>query len=71
MTAQPIQRISLLDAFAQRAEARAYLWHIGEYSLAEAVDVLQADAERSGLVAELGQDGVQAVIADAFAKVRQ
>jgi hypothetical protein len=65
------QRVPLLDAFCERAEARAYLFHVGEYSLTEAVDVLQADAVRSGLVAEIGQDGVQAIIAQAFARVRR
>ena len=38
--------------------------------LHEAVDVLQADAVSTGLVAGLGQDRVQQIIADAFHEVR-
>jgi len=53
--------------FIARAQARAILWACGELDLHAAVDQLQADAERSGLIAELGQDGVQRLLADAFA----
>jgi hypothetical protein len=60
-------RVDLLDAFAERAGARAYLWAVGEYDMPEAVDRLQHDAERDGLVARMGQDGVQAILARAFA----
>src|SRR5690349_20076043 len=45
-----IKHINLLNAFIERAEARAYLWSIGELTR-EAVDVLQADADRLRLVA--------------------
>jgi hypothetical protein len=55
-----------VDAFRARAEARAYLFAIGEYSLHEAVDGLQADAEASGLFDHIGQDAVQQIMADAF-----
>ena len=51
---------------AARAEARAYLYAIGDLEIAEAVDELEAYAHRSGLVREIGQDAVQAVIAQAF-----
>jgi hypothetical protein len=51
-------------------EARAYLWAACEFDLHEAVDVLQADAVASGLVAEIGQDAVQAIMAEAFGRVR-
>jgi hypothetical protein len=44
------RRIDPVDVFLERAEARAYLWSIGDLDLHEAVDVLQADAERDGLV---------------------
>ena len=60
------RRVDLLDAFKERADARAYLWAIGEYELAEAVDVLQHDAERDGLLDRIGQDAVQAILTDAF-----
>jgi hypothetical protein len=59
-----------LAAFRARSEARAILWAVGELDLHEAVDVLQATAERDGLVDQLGQDEVQAIIAEAFQKVR-
>jgi hypothetical protein len=62
--------VSPLAVLIARAEARALLWQAGELDLHEAVDELQAAAEVSGLVDELGQDGVQAVIAKAFGGVR-
>jgi hypothetical protein len=60
-----------LDAFYERVESRAYLWSIGEYELAEAVDLLQADAARDGLVERIGQDAVQAILAAAFGSCRE
>jgi hypothetical protein len=62
-------RPSALEVFIARAEARALLWQVSEFELHTAVDVLQAAAERDGLVDQIGQDKVQAVIAEAFAKV--
>jgi hypothetical protein len=64
-------RVDLLDAFTERAGARAYLWFVGEYELAEAVDQLQHDAERDGLVKRIGQDAVLKILADAFEPYRQ
>jgi hypothetical protein len=55
-----------LAVFELRAWARAELYAAYVYDLHEAVDLLQADAETSGLVAELGQDEVQRILADAF-----
>ena len=66
-----IKRINLFDVFIERAEGRAYLWSIGELSLHDAVDVLQADAERDGLVEQIGQDGVQKILSDALAPYRE
>jgi hypothetical protein len=63
--------VDLLDAFRERAEARAYLWVAGEFGLQEAVDKLQADAERDGLVKRIGQDAVQAILAAAFCSFRE
>lgn len=57
--------------FIARAEARALLWAIGELELRDAVDVLQHDAARDGLVAELGKDVVQKILADAFRPYRE
>jgi hypothetical protein len=65
------RRVDVLDCFVARAEARAYLWAIGEYEIAEAVDVLQHDAERDGLIERIGQDGVQAILAEAFRPYRE
>ena len=59
-------KLDILAVFKARAEARAYLWREGELDLPEAVDVLQCDAERDGLVARLGQDAVQQILAEAF-----
>jgi hypothetical protein len=58
-----------VTVFIARTEARALLWAAGEFDLHEAVDKLQADAERDGLVAAIGQDEVQRIIAEAFALV--
>jgi hypothetical protein len=65
------KRVDLLDAVIERANARAYLWACGEYGLAEAVDKLQADAERDGLVDLIEQDRVQLILSLAFAKYRE
>jgi hypothetical protein len=57
-----------LKVLEARAEARARLWASCDIlDLLDAVDPLQAYAERSGLVDRMGQDAVQAIIADAFA----
>ena len=60
-----------LDVLKLRAWARAYLYAIGELTLHEAVDILQRDAQRDGLVDEIGQDGVQQILADAFRPYRE
>jgi len=57
--------------FRARAEARALLWRVGEFSLHEAVDKLQADAVKNGLVDAIGQDELQRVLADAFHSARE
>jgi hypothetical protein len=53
-------------AFQARAEARAILFRAGALSLHDAVDKLQADAEASGLTAEIGPDRVQQILSRAF-----
>jgi hypothetical protein len=68
--AEPAVRPSTLAVFIARAEARALLWQAGEMDLHEAVDELQATAERDGLVAEIGQDAVQEIITRAFKAVQ-
>jgi hypothetical protein len=57
--------------FRARCQARALLFAEGELDLHEAVDVLQADAVATGLVGSIGQDAVQAIMADAFGPVRK
>jgi hypothetical protein len=68
--AYPAARPSPLKVFIVRAEARALLWQAGEFDLHQAVDELQAAAERDGLVTLLGQDAVQEIISKAFGVVR-
>jgi hypothetical protein len=59
-----------VEAFVARASARATLYAAGEISLHEAVDQLQHDAVRDGLVDRIGQDRVQQIMAAAFAAVQ-
>jgi hypothetical protein len=63
--------VTAVDIFRARSEARALLWQAGVFDLGEAVDVLQAAAVASGVMIEFGQDAVQAIMAEAFEKVRQ
>jgi hypothetical protein len=58
-----------LEVFTLRCWASARLFAEGEIDLHQAVDELQAAAERDGLVDQISQDEVQAIIAEAFAKV--
>ena len=67
---QGTERLTKLAIFKERCEVRAILVEAAVYDLHEAVDVLQADAVESGLVADLGQDEVQAIMAEAFGRVR-
>jgi hypothetical protein len=60
------RRVAPLAVLDLRAWARAYLWHVGEYDIHEAVDPLQEAAERDGL----DTDVAQAIMADAFAPFR-
>ena len=77
MSAAPAIRTTIqpqpspIDVLELRAWARAYLYSIGELRLHQAVDVLQRDAKRDGLVAEIGQDAVQQILADAFGPYRE
>lgn len=63
-------RTSPVVVFIARAEARATLWAAGEFDLHTAVDELWADAVRDGLVAKLGPDKVQELLANECAPVR-
>jgi hypothetical protein len=64
-------KLDPVAVFEARAEARALLWRVGEIDLCAAVDKLQTDAERNGLVDEIGQDAVQEIISGAFRVVRE
>jgi hypothetical protein len=66
---KPAQATKLV-IFMERCEARAILYAACEFDLHEAVDVLQAHAIASGLVDEIGQDAAQAIISEAFARIR-
>jgi hypothetical protein len=59
------------DAFELRCWSRAQLYELGELDLHDAVDVLQHFAEETGLVAAIGQDEVQKIMADAFKPIRE
>jgi hypothetical protein len=52
-------RVDALKAFKLRCWARAELWAACKFDLHEAVDELQAAAERDGLVEAIGQDAVE------------
>ena len=56
--------------FTLRAKARARLYATGEIDLHVAVDELQEAAEANGLVAAIGQDRIQLIMAVAFGAVR-
>jgi hypothetical protein len=55
-----------LEIFKVDCEVRAALFAAGELELHEAVDSLQYAAAASGLVALVGQDVVQSIMAEAF-----
>lgn len=57
------------QVFRLRCWARARLYFAGELALIEAVDELQGAAVVTGLVARLGQDRVQTILAGAFDEV--
>ena len=57
---------SALDAFRARCEAGAAKVAAGEMDRIEAIDGLEHAAASDGIVDEIGQDGVQAALAEAF-----
>ena len=60
-----------LEMLTARCRAGAALYAAGEIpNLQNAVDALQEHAERHGLVAKHGQDVVQAIMSEAFRRVR-
>jgi hypothetical protein len=67
----PPPRADPIVVFNLRCESRAKLWRAGEIDLHTAVDELQQAAEASGLVAAIGQDELQTLMAAAFGAVRE
>jgi RecA-family ATPase len=57
---------SNVAVFKERCVARALLVANGEMDFREAVDGLQAAADEYGLVTDIGQDAVQAIMAETF-----
>jgi hypothetical protein len=63
--------VPAIDVLEIRAQIRAFLWWQYQMEIDEAADELQAYAERSGLVRDIGQDRVQEIIAAPFARYRE
>ncbi len=61
--------LPVLDVFRLRCQARADLVAGSLMNFHDAIDGLHVAAIRYGLVTEVGQDGVQAIMAEAFANV--
>jgi hypothetical protein len=64
--AERLAQLTPAELFQARCEARALLYATGELTLHDAVDALQAAAIACGLVASIGQEAVQAIMAVAF-----
>jgi len=58
--------VELIESFAQLCSSEARLYVVGEKSLLDAVDRCQNFAVAYGLVADIGQDEVQFIMAEAF-----
>jgi len=61
-------KASPIEIFRERAEARAMLVANGLMTLHDAVDGMQEAAVSQGLVATHGQDEVQRILSEAFAR---
>jgi hypothetical protein len=61
---------SAIEIFRERAEARVLLIHNGLLDFHLAIDELQESAVSQGLVATYGQDRVQEIMSQAFARWR-
>lgn len=60
-----------LLVFTARAEARALLAYAGEYDADAAIDALLDDAWNCGLVDQVGDGALYAIITTAFAKYQE
>jgi hypothetical protein len=61
-------KLDALVVFRERAEARAVLVSNGLMPLIEAVDGLQESAAAQGLLKQYGQDEIQQILSEAFAR---
>ncbi len=61
-------KASSIEIFRERCEARAQLVANGLMDLQDAVDGLQETAAAQGLVATHGQDRIQEILAESFAR---
>jgi hypothetical protein len=59
---------ALIDVFRARAEARCSLVANGLMTLQDAVDGLQESAAAQGLLKEYGQDEIQRILSESFAR---
>jgi len=57
-----------IEIFRERAEARAVLVSNGLMTLQDAVDGLQESAAAQGLLKQFGQDEIQRILAESFAR---
>ena len=64
------RRPSAIAVFRERAEARATLVANGLMALQAAVDGMQETAAAQGLVEQCGQDKIQQILSEAFARWR-
>ena len=67
LAAAPLDDVA---AFRTKCMDAAERYAAGTVTLLDAVDALQHHAEAYGLVADIGQDAGQAIMAEAFARVR-
>jgi hypothetical protein len=57
-----------IEIFRERCEARVLLCANGHMSLIEAVDGLQEAAAAQGLLKRYGQDAIQQILSESFAR---
>jgi hypothetical protein len=63
--------LPVADLLKILAESGAASWALFPLELPDVVDPLQDFANRTGLVATLGPDAIQAIIAEPFARLRK
>jgi hypothetical protein len=66
--ARKLDHHQALEIFRARAEARSLLVSNGLMTLQDAVDQLQESAAAQGLLKQFGQDVIQSVLAESFAR---